>query len=52
MDNYLEVLKNEFEAEEGSFLINLRGMDWNKNAFIRLVTAMETCCENIAYYMS
>ncbi|HVE57025.1 MAG TPA: hypothetical protein VNB22_09365 [Pyrinomonadaceae bacterium] len=48
MDNYLEVLKNEFEAEEGSFLINLRGMDWNKNAFIRLVTAMETCCENIA----
>ena len=31
MDNYLEVLKSEFDAEDGSFLINLRGgMSWDK----------------------
>lgn len=47
MDSYLEVLRSEFEAGEDSFLLNLRGMDWNKSAFIRLVTAMENCCENI-----
>lgn len=48
MDNYFEILKNEFEAGDDSFLINLRcGLTWDKEAFIRLVTAMETCCETV-----
>lgn len=46
VENYLEVLKNEFEAGEGSFLIQLRPhLEWDKASFSRLVAAMKTCCE-------
>jgi hypothetical protein len=46
MHNYLEGLKNEFDAEDGSFLINLRGgMIWDKHSFVWLVTLMQTCCK-------
>ena len=46
MDNYLLVLRNEFEAGEGSFLIQLRPhLEWNKASFSRLVAAMQKCCQ-------
>ncbi|KAM3091698.1 hypothetical protein ACKFKF_32730 [Phormidesmis sp. 146-12] len=46
MDNYLTILKKEFEAEEGSFLIQLRpDLTWNKAAFARLTLVMQACCE-------
>ncbi len=42
----LEVLRQEFTASDGSFLIQLRpGLVWDKEAFSRLVTAMEACCK-------
>lgn len=43
---YLEILKREFAAEDGSFLIQLRpNLVWDKEAFSRLVIAMEACCK-------
>ena len=46
MTNYLEILRNEFEAGEGSFLIQIRpDLTWNKSSFSRLVLAMKHCCE-------
>lgn len=42
MDDYLTILRREFEAEDGSFLLSLRvHADWDKAAFSRLVRAME-----------
>ena len=44
-NDYVDVLKREFEAEEGSFLIELRcDLTWNLDSFSRLTTAMEACC--------
>jgi hypothetical protein len=46
-DAYLEILKHEFAAGEGSFLIQLRpNLTWDKEAFSKLVTAMEACCKS------
>lgn len=43
----MTVLKNEFEAGEGSFLIKLRPqMEWDKAAFNRLTSAMKRCAES------
>lgn len=48
-DDYLTTLRQEFNAEDGSFLIKLRpGLDWDKEAFSRLITAMEQCCRRYA----
>lgn len=45
MDDYLDVLKHEFEAGEQSFLIKLRvWLEWDRLAFTRLITAMHTSC--------
>ena len=45
-ESYLEVLRHEFTASDGSFMIQLRpGLVWDKEAFSRLVTAMEACCK-------
>lgn len=42
---FLALLRREFEADEGSFLLRLRGdMEWDRAAFSRLVEAMESCC--------
>ncbi len=41
---YMDVLRQQFEAGEGAFLIQMRGMIWNKEAFSTLVLAMEACC--------
>ncbi|MFF0579838.1 hypothetical protein [Streptosporangium saharense] len=41
----LEVLRREFEAEDGSFLLRLRGdLHWDRQAFGRLERAMRRVC--------
>ena len=36
MDEITKVLKQEFDAEEGSFLLRLRGdLEWDRAAFTR-----------------
>lgn len=46
MDDYLVVLKGEFDAEDGSFLIQLRcDLEWSKDDFQRLVNAMQKYLE-------
>jgi hypothetical protein len=45
-DNYRDILKSEFAAEEGSFLLQIRvHMQWDAAAFSRLTQAMLECCE-------
>ena len=45
-ENYLEILRREFDAEDGSFLLQLRiERVWDKAAFTRLTAAMRVCCE-------
>ncbi len=47
--DYLDTLRNEFEAGEGSFLTKLRvHLSWDEEAFLRLTSAMEACCEYTA----
>lgn len=44
MDDYEATLRSEFDAEDGSFLLQLRcDLEWDREAFARLVTAMEAC---------
>ncbi|MEU5127012.1 hypothetical protein [Streptomyces mobaraensis] len=47
MDEAIEkTLKQEFDAEEGSFLLRLRGdLEWDRAAFTRLERAMRVACE-------
>jgi len=43
--NFMDILRNEFNAENGSFLISLRvEMVWDKEAFSRLTAAMLQFC--------
>jgi hypothetical protein len=43
-DGYMAILRREFDAEEGSFLLKLRcELEWDKEAFSRRVAAMEQC---------
>ncbi|WP_326763569.1 hypothetical protein OG978_02350 [Streptomyces sp. NBC_01591] len=44
MDETIEVLRREFNAEEGSFLLQLRGRQWDRTAFTRLEQAMRAAC--------
>jgi hypothetical protein len=45
--DYRVILRREFDAEDGSFLMSLRGeFVWNREAFSRLVNAMEACCRD------
>jgi hypothetical protein len=45
MDDYLVVLKHEFEAGDQSFLLKIRvWLDWDRTAFTQLITAMHTYC--------
>ena len=49
MTDPLAVLRREFEAEEGSFLLRLRSeLEWDKGAFSALVLAMEGCAAESA----
>ena len=45
----LVVLRKEFEAGEGSFLLGLRGarLEWDRQAFSRLERAMRAACERL-----
>ena len=46
MDEAIEFLRREFDAEEGSFLLRLRGdLEWDRTAFTRLEQAMRAACE-------
>ena len=46
-EDYLSVLWNEFFAEEGSFLLQLRvALYWDREAFERLINAMVLCCKH------
>ncbi|MEU4561107.1 hypothetical protein AB0F72_22220 [Actinoplanes sp. NPDC023936] len=47
MDDALTVLRREFEATEGSFLLCLRGADlvWDRAAFSQLEQTMRTVCK-------
>lgn len=47
MDDAATVLRQEFGADEGSFLLGLRGADltWDRSAFSRLERAMRAVCE-------
>ncbi|MFF7250057.1 hypothetical protein ACFZBU_39920 [Embleya sp. NPDC008237] len=46
MHEFVEVLRQEFRADEGSFLLRLRGdLEWDRAAFTRLERAMRAACE-------
>ena len=46
MNDYLKLLRHEFEAGDGSFLIQLRSdLIWEKASFNRLIAVMQSCCE-------
>ncbi|MFD8676523.1 hypothetical protein ACFV1A_26015 [Streptomyces seoulensis] len=46
MDEIIAVLRQEFDAEDGSFLLRLRGdLAWDRSAFTRLERAMRAACE-------
>jgi hypothetical protein len=46
-EEYISVLRHEFSAEEGSFLLQLRIRSrWDKSAFDRLTEAMLQCCKH------
>ncbi|MBL7501012.1 hypothetical protein I6A84_26235 [Frankia sp. CNm7] len=49
MDDALALLRREFDAEEGTFLFQLRGdgIQWDRVAFTRLERAMRTVCERL-----
>ena len=45
MHDWRSILKSEFDAEDGSFPIQLRCSNrWDKDAFNRLAAAMKSCC--------
>lgn len=49
MSDYVSELRREFAAEEGTFLLNLRGarLEWDMTAFSRLEKAMRWACEHV-----
>jgi hypothetical protein len=47
--DYLDILRHEFYGEEGSFLRTLRERDvWDRDAFLRVTSAMESYCRDHA----
>ncbi len=50
---FFEILKNEFDGEEGSFLLKLRcELDWDWDAFQRLTSAMYEVAKIVCYQNS
>ena len=46
-EEYITILRHEFSAEEGSFLLKLYVKNrWDKSAFDRLTEAMLQCCKH------
>ncbi|MEV1200664.1 hypothetical protein [Microbispora rosea] len=46
MDDVLTRLRREFEADDDTFLLKLRGnLEWDRDAFSRLEQAMRATCE-------
>ena len=48
MHEQLDLLRREFEADQGTFLLGLRGegLEWDKAAFSRFEKAMRWACEH------
>ncbi len=47
MASYRDILRTEFSADEGSFLLVLHVWNiWDDEAFTRVTTAMWECCED------
>ena len=47
MDNYIDILKHEMVAGEGSFLVKMRvELEWDRAAFSRLTEAMRIYCDS------
>jgi hypothetical protein len=48
VDEILDLLRREFSADQGTFLLGLRGegLEWDKAAFSRLEKAMRSACEH------
>jgi hypothetical protein len=45
--DFMIILRNEFDASEGTFMIKLRpNLEWDKAAFNRLTAAMKLCAES------
>ena len=45
LEDWREVLRREFQAEDGSFLATAQGeFRWDKDAFRELIEAMRDCC--------
>lgn len=42
-----EVLHRELTAEDGTFLLKVRQLDWDRAAFSRLEAAMRTACPHL-----
>ena len=46
MNDYLDILRHEFEANDGSFLISMRvELEWDWEAFSRVTEAMRIYCD-------
>ena len=49
MNDWRSILKTHFDAESGSFLLNLRSENtWDRRAFDQLIHAMKSCCISTA----
>jgi hypothetical protein len=48
MHGHLDLLRREFEADQGTFLLGLRseGLEWDEAAFSRLEKAIRWACEH------
>jgi hypothetical protein len=48
MHEHLDLLRREFEADQATFLLGLRGegLEWDKAAFSRFEKAMRRACEH------
>jgi hypothetical protein len=48
MHEHLDLLRREFGADQGTFLLGLRGegLEWDKGAFSRFEKAMRWACEH------
>ena len=47
MDNYLDILRHELEADDDSFLIKMRvELEWDREAFSRMTEAMRIYCDS------
>jgi hypothetical protein len=44
MNEHLDLLRREFQADQQTFLLGLNGAEWDKAAFSRFEKAMRWAC--------